>query len=99
MHNPHRATNDEAIGLVRPPGVHSDGANHRPQGLRLPENAVEMSASMPATLRTGQLNRQTFRYFRDFKQSQDAIVKEEMAKPPRIEREFGGPLALVAIKG
>jgi len=29
-----------------------------------------MSASMPPTLRTAELNRQTFRYFRDFQQAQ-----------------------------
>jgi hypothetical protein len=33
------------------------------------EQSVEMSASMPPTLRTAELNRQTFRYFRDFQQA------------------------------
>ena|SRR5215469_7285988 len=38
-----------------------------------------MSASMPATLRTAQLNRQTFRHFQDFQQGQTDVRFELLA--------------------
>jgi hypothetical protein len=34
------------------------------------EKSVETSATMPATLRSAELNRQSFRYFRSFQQGQ-----------------------------
>jgi hypothetical protein len=51
------------------------------------DKSVEMSARMPATLRTARLNRQTLRYFRDFQQAQPVSESEGLHLPVKTAEE------------